>query len=76
MNKISILLVALALPVPAAMLTSTPVPAIELSVVPSMVGSNATRVINRCGIWVSKCLKRFGPRSPEYGQCLRNHGCG
>lgn len=28
-----------------------------------------------CREWVSTCLKRFGPRSPKYGQCLRNHGC-
>jgi hypothetical protein len=29
----------------------------------------------RCREWVSICLKRFGPGSPKYGQCLRNHGC-
>ena len=28
-----------------------------------------------CREWVSFCLKRFGPKSPKYGQCLRNHGC-
>jgi hypothetical protein len=28
-----------------------------------------------CREWVSTCLKRFGPKSPKYGQCLRNHGC-
>jgi hypothetical protein len=57
-------------------LTGAPVGAIEKPAIFPSLPRNITKVQLSCRKWVSICLKRWGPSSPKYGQCLRNHGCG
>jgi hypothetical protein len=36
---------------------------------------DGTKVLDRCTIWIGKCLHWWGPRSRMFGRCVRNHGC-
>jgi hypothetical protein len=74
MKAIMSAVLGLVLSVPAAAHAGALVSAIN----PALYDTAPRSVIKvqlSCREWVSVCLKRFGPRSPKYGQCLRNHGC-
>jgi hypothetical protein len=75
MSTIASAAFALALAVFTFALTSVPVSALETQVVTKTLPLNGMKVVSRCTIWVGKCLHWWGPRSPMYGKCLRNHGC-
>jgi hypothetical protein len=74
MKAIMSAVLGLVLSVSAAAHAGAPVSAINPALYDTGPGS-LIKVQLRCREWVSICLKRFGPRSPRYGECLRNHGC-
>jgi hypothetical protein len=76
MGRIAAAAFGLSLSVSALTPTNGAMAAMEVPVISSAVKGDLIKVQQpNCRKWVSICLKRWGPGSPKYGQCLRNHRC-